>query len=162
MIINLDELLTKEKKKKSFLMLHNISLKARLHGHAIFGVVLVSDTRTGTTRWIPVSSKCLFFSLLSNMSNTPAVKKKKKKRKSQILTYQYHWFCETTSLRSLETHILSSHFSTHPPSALPAAAVALCSSPELNQADRWAPSTSTPCLSLPISLSLSRRQVWPL
>ena len=74
-------------------MLHNISLKARLHRHAIFGVVLVSDIGTGTTRWIPVSSKCLFFSLLrhgSDMSNTPAMKKKKKKRKSQILTYQYH------------------------------------------------------------------------
>ena len=34
---------------------------ARLHGHAIFGVVSVSDTGTGTTRRIPVSGECFFF-----------------------------------------------------------------------------------------------------
>ena len=35
---------------------------SRLHGHAIFGVVSVSDTGTGTTRWIPGSGECpLFF-----------------------------------------------------------------------------------------------------
>ena len=139
-----------------------VYLKARLHGHAIFGVVSVSDTCRTPERVRLAKFRCpasvsffFFFSLLRHGSDTPAVKKKK--RKSQILTYQYHWFCETTSLRSPETHISSSHFSTHPPSALPAAAAALCSSPELDRADRRAPSTSTPCLSLPISLSLGVR-----
>ena len=42
---------------------------ARLHGQAIFGVVSVSDTGTGTTRWILVSGECplfyfIFFSFL--------------------------------------------------------------------------------------------------
>ena len=39
---------------------------ARLHGHAIFGVVSVSDIGTGTTRRIPVSGECpLFFFFVS-------------------------------------------------------------------------------------------------
>ena len=73
-------------------------MRPRLHGHAIFGVVLVSDTGTGTTRRIPVSGECpLFFFFRfsdtrrrgadtaptqlrrgSDASDTPAVKKKKK------------------------------------------------------------------------------------
>ena len=68
-----------------------IGQKSRLHGHAIFGVVSVSDTGTGTTRRIPVSGECpLFFSFLrhaptwrrhsSDASDTPAVKKKRKFR----------------------------------------------------------------------------------
>ena len=56
---------------------------ARLHGHAIFGVVSVSDTGTGTTRWIPVSGgvSLFFFFFFSRLqhgfdaSDTPAIKK---------------------------------------------------------------------------------------
>ncbi|KAK7822531.1 hypothetical protein CFP56_036340 [Quercus suber] len=40
-------------------------LDPRLHGHAIFGVVSVSDTRTGTTRRIPVSGECPLFFFVS-------------------------------------------------------------------------------------------------
>ena len=41
-------------------------LNPTLHGHAIFGVVSVSDTGTSTTRRIPVSGECplFFFSFL--------------------------------------------------------------------------------------------------
>ena len=58
----------------------------RLHGHAIFGVVSLSDTGTGTTRRIPVSGECLFFFFCfsdtcwrgADASDMPAVQKKKK------------------------------------------------------------------------------------
>ena len=81
-----------------FLIVLEGNCLARLHGHAIFGVV--SDTGTGTTRRIPVSGECplllfsfffFFFFFLthvdvaptrlrrgSDVSDTPAVKKKKK------------------------------------------------------------------------------------
>ena len=45
----------------------------RLHGDAIFGVVSVSDTETGTTRRIPVSGECpLFFLFFFFVSLTRA------------------------------------------------------------------------------------------
>ena len=66
---------------------HDLGWNPRLHGHAIFGVVSMLDTGTGTTRWISVSDEChfFFFSFLrhgSDMFDTPTMKKKK----SQILT----------------------------------------------------------------------------
>ena len=45
-------------------------LHTRLHGHAIFGVVSVSDTGTGTTRRIPVSGECPLFFFFFRFSDT--------------------------------------------------------------------------------------------
>ena len=69
------------------LLLYFALIFSRLHGHAIFGVMSVSDvldTGTGTTLRIPVSGECplsfFFFTFLrhgSDVSDMPAVKKKK-------------------------------------------------------------------------------------
>ena len=76
------------------------------------------------TRRTPVSEQCLFFfaslTRLRRLRHTTSEKKKK----SQILTngltntVDFVIYPTTTSLRShqTETHISSSHFSTHPPS----------------------------------------------
>ena len=86
----------------------------------------------------------VFDTALTSLTRQQCKKKnKKKKRKSQILTdgltntIDFAIYPKTTSLRSPETHI-------YPPtlpltSSLPIAAVALCPSPELDQADRRAP-----------------------
>ena len=59
----------------------------RLHRHAIFGDLPVSDTDTGTTHQSLVSERCpFFFVLLQHGGHASSEKGKKKKEKSQILT----------------------------------------------------------------------------
>ena len=109
----------------------------RLHRHTIFGVVSVSDTKTGMTRWIPVSDECLFFFflLLRRNVDTLAVKEKKNHRFWQIdLSIPLIlWY-------NLKQKSKFRVWDLNPPSLWPLpAATAFCLSSELDWADRRAP-----------------------
>ena len=116
------------------LLLYFALIFSRLHGHAIFGVMSVSDTCWTLERVRLSGFRCpasVLFFFFFNVSPTRlrrvrhASSEEKKKWKSQILSSEKSFW---------ETHLSSSQ-----PTLPLTSAAALCPSLELDQADRRAP-----------------------
>ena len=121
---------------------------ARLHGQAIFGVVSVSDTGTGTTRRILVSSECPLFYFIFFSFLRPALTRLRRVWHASSEEKKNHrfWVWEII-LRNPPLK-----FSTHPPSDLCRCPLSLAGARSRRSASsidvEWRHALSLPTISL--------------